>query len=346
MFKKLSFLLIIIILTFSVVGCNEINNIELEDKSFTNEKDNEIVPSTKNPVSDKVPSSSQFQELISFGSYTDIIRLGGEHRDSNDVVFNDDKLILPEGKLITVLGETAGILKRFIDVDEDNIRQLIREIENAKVVDSETVKYNFQETIDGSIDIVLINTSAEYIRLSIYLNSKNNHSIQIVHENTNGEDTIIGKYPDLLYLHSEKLGDLIKDIIGWKFITNKDLNNILHVNVRNISNESDVEFELTEEEIKIFIDTIASYPAMLPREYSSAYKNVIIEAITDEGKTINMIWAPNGGGLGIEGVHYQFFFGDIGETDSQWLKETYGFSAEEFMQHGGGSGKLNEILVR
>jgi len=333
----------LIILLIVMVLLSSCNKIVIDPDEYISDLDKEakVIQDGKSETVNSFINDGElsvFQELIKLGSYTENIRLGGEQRDPQNIIFTDEgKMILPEGKVVTILGETEGRLKRFINISEDKIHELIREIENSKVVEFEPEYSNLLDAVNASAEIILLNTSSEYISLNISLNAKNNHAMIITYE--------YGDRNIFKYLQSKKVGELIKEIIGWKEVAISDLNDIVQARVIDISHNPSLEFKLTQEEIDMLINAIP-YGVKKVREYDAKYKNIIIEAARENGEIINMIWAPETYGLSIEGVHYEFFSGDYEVTDFEHLGKHFGFDPEKYRASGPMGKVINEILVK
>jgi hypothetical protein len=269
----------------------------------TNTKNSPTIESTKGGNSSEAKNKTEedsnlnyFKDLIQLGSYSEIIRLGGEQRDPKDVIIKDGKMTLPEGKVVTLIGTTPGKMKSFINVEKDKVKQLVSEMEKSKVVNSESVGWSLHDTVGATISILLINTSAEYIEIGVDLNGKNIHMFDI-----NYEDPKKRVYN--LCIQSEKLTNMIKELTGWKYVSNKDLDDIVKAKYKDLSYDANKEFELTKDEIKVLVDGVSN-STKKTLEYPSP-RNIVIEAVKSNGETIHMIWSKEGGGMGIEGVHYQ-----------------------------------------
>ena len=309
---KRTFVLGIILITITAVcGCTNTNDVESKDKAIANgevpnienntdiENNKDKENNTDINSTDKSDQDSNqmeyFKKLIKLGSYTEIIRLGGEKRDPKDVVI-DKKMTFPEGKVVTIISETPGTTKKFVDIGEDKIKELISEIEKSEVVDSLSVNWSNLDTLGTSIEILLLNTSAEYIRVGIDLNTKNNHMFGIMYE----EPKISERH---FCLQSEKLTEMIKELSGWRAVSNKELEDIVEAKYIDLQYDENKEFELTPDEIKAIVEVISN-SKIKPAEYSSL-RNIVIEALCSNGETIHMVWSERWEGLGVEGTHYQ-----------------------------------------
>lgn len=110
--------------------------------------------------------------------YDSIIRMGGAQRNRQNIVIKDEKMILPEGKVVNITvngGDKEGTLA--IET-EDSANEFIGMLESSKVSERDILSINSDE-----VNIVILNTSGEYSLILLSLSDDGMVNCRILSEN-------------------------------------------------------------------------------------------------------------------------------------------------------------------
>lgn len=270
-------------------GISSSNNLSITDNSLPDQSID------KDNINFNIPDN--ISKRISLGSYDEIIRLGGSQRDPKKIIFRDRLMVLPEGKVVTLTSKTNGTLERFINITSEEVKELVSIIESSEIIDEEQIKKNVNQKLGAEINLIILNTSAEFIHISIIASNDNIHWLRIYNEDPKKDMTN-------LCIQSEALTDKIKKLSEWKTFSNSDIVRATKVTGIDYYNNLNKEFELSDDEVELLKSAIKeAKPTVLE---SGCPFDLSFVVTLDNGEVIHMLWADDSCGfIGIEGSAYK-----------------------------------------
>lgn len=239
--------------------------------------------------------NDEFSEFIALGSYGEFIRLGGSQRDSERVETVDNKVVFPEGMLITLIGKTSGTVNRFIEIEPDEAKGFILHIEESPIVKEEDAVNPNRYQIGAEINCVLLNAAGEYIGVKVIPFSDGINRVLIWYQKDSFEESSF-------YTYSEALTELIKELTGWKLVEPDTLNSIIKGKCRNINTKTEYSFD--NKELKELVNAVINGKAT-DADWKCPF-DISIELTLENGETVNMLWCgDNNGVIGVEGSMYE-----------------------------------------
>lgn len=239
--------------------------------------------------------NDEFSEFIALGEYGEFIRLGGSQRDSERVEIVDNKVVFPEGMLITLIGKTSGTVNRFIEIQPNEANAFLLHIEESPIIKDEDAVNPNRYQIGAEINCVLLNASGEHIGVKVIPFSDGMNRVSIWYQKDSFEESGF-------YTYSEALTEQIKELTGWKLVEQDTLKSTIKGKSRNINTRT--EYNFNNEELNNLVNAVIS-GKVTDVDWKCPF-DISVELTLKNGETVNMLWCGDINGIiGVEGSMYE-----------------------------------------
>lgn len=275
------------------------SNSVAESESATSDSDNEDKKADGNVKNEDLNGDGEvnsedesIQNALNLGTYKEDIKIEGDNRDKAKVVKNDNKLLLPQGKVVSVTYKTLLSEETFLDTDSEKIKNLIEVLEKTElkgekdidsVVDGE---YDENSSDNAYLTLTILNGDGKYESVQLF-----SYIADIVWVSFDGETELL--------MPNKELADLVREYSDYKECSKEQLKNITEISIISDGDE----IELKADDVKKIADKLPELSRH--QEYHGEGDVINLLAKTKDNEEIHMLFASGDKELVIESALYE-----------------------------------------
>lgn len=290
MIISIFFSLILFISGCTYVGMKDNNQLTQFSKTIDGEQ--EVTTGGISEGQELIPSWLKNDFLL--GTNASKIHIPNNNKEIINIDVIDNRISIPESSIISILYETPGMQKQIYEITPEKAKEIIYNIENAKILEENENDFRGDKIIGLNVSIILTDSKNDYMKINMILFERGYIKLLINQENEEAKE---------IYIHSTELTNLLTNMFDVQIYDKEIFSFINSVSIYTIDN--DKEYFMNEEEVENFKNAICKAESINNFNTSCPF-DVLIKANTTSGLLLNIRYSGDGCPIiGIEGQTYR-----------------------------------------